>query len=112
MESRMKPLGMGELATDIADGVAEHADLLRCEVHTLGNGARVIDCGVNVPGGYDAGLALAEICMGGLGNIALGPVAIGTESWPGVTVWTDDVVAGRLTPHELFAACVRAEAAR
>ena len=51
--------------------------LLRCEVHTLGNGARVIDCGVNVPGGYDAGLALSEICMGGLGNIALGPVAIG-----------------------------------
>jgi len=89
MESSMKPLGMGELATDIADGVAEHADLLRCEVHTLGNGARVIDCGVHVAGGYDAGLALSEICMGGLGNIALGPVAIGSESWPGLTVWTD-----------------------
>lgn len=89
MESRMKPLGMGQLANDIADGMAEHADLLRCEVHTLGNGARVIDCGVHVPGGYDAGLALSEVCMGGLGNIALGPVTIGTESWPGLTVWTD-----------------------
>ena len=55
----------------------------------LGNGARVIDCGVHVAGGYDAGLALSEICMGGLGNIALGPVAIGSESWPGLTVWTD-----------------------
>ena len=85
----MKPLGMGELATDIADGMAEHADLLRCEVHTLANGARVIDCGVHVPGGYDAGLALSEICMGGLGKIALGPVNIGSESWPGLTVWTD-----------------------
>ena len=89
MESRLKALGMGELASDIADGVAEHADLLRCEVHTLANGARVIDCGVQVPGGYDAGLALSEICMGGLGNIALGPVSIGNESWPGLTVWTD-----------------------
>jgi methenyltetrahydromethanopterin cyclohydrolase len=27
--------------------------------------------------------------MGGLGNVALGPVAIGTESWPGLSVWTD-----------------------
>jgi methenyltetrahydromethanopterin cyclohydrolase len=89
MESRMKPLGMGELANDIADGMEEHADLLRCEVHRLGNGARVIDCGVHVPGGYDAGLALSEICMGGLGNIALGRVTIGNESWPGLTVWTD-----------------------
>ena len=26
MESSMKPLGMGDLATDIADGMAEHAD--------------------------------------------------------------------------------------
>jgi len=85
----MKALGMGELATDIADGVAEHAELLRCEVQVLANGARVIDCGVHAAGGYDAGLALSEICMGGLGNIALGPVAIGNESWPGLTVWTD-----------------------
>lgn len=85
----MNALGMSELATDIADGMAEHAELLRCEVHILGNGARVIDCGVHVAGGFDAGLALSEICMGGLGNIALGPVAIGTESWPGLSVWTD-----------------------
>jgi len=89
MESSMKALGMGELATDIADGVAEHAELLRCEVQVLANGARVIDCGVHAAGGYDAGLALSEICMGGLGNIALGPVAVGNESWPGLTVWTD-----------------------
>ena len=85
----MKPLGMGELASAIADGIAENADPLRCAVHTLGNGARVIDCGVHVPGGYDAGLALSEICMGGLGSITLGPVSIGNESWPGLTVCTD-----------------------
>jgi methenyltetrahydromethanopterin cyclohydrolase len=89
MESSMNPLGMGELANDIADGIEAHSDLLRCAVHTLENGARVIDCGVHVPGGYDAGLALSEICMGGLGSIALGPVAIGKESWPGLSVWTD-----------------------
>ncbi len=85
----MKALAMGERASDIADGVAEQADLLRCAVHVLANGARVIDCGIDVPGGYDAGLALSEICMGGLGNVVLSPVMIGNESWPGLAVWTD-----------------------
>src|SRR5439155_6123288 len=49
----------------------------------------VIDAGVEVEGGYDAGRAVAEICMGGLGHIAYSPVQIGLVSWPGVTVWTD-----------------------
>ena len=68
MERTLTSLGMNALATDIADGVAEQADAAPRAVHLLANGARVIDCGVNVPGGYDAGLALSEICMGGLGQ--------------------------------------------
>ena len=39
--------------------------------------------------GYDAGLALAEICMGGLGDIAYTPAQIGAQSWPGSLVTTD-----------------------
>ena len=85
----MTALQMNELAAEIADSMEEQAPLLRVESHTLGNGARVIDAGVNVPGGYDAGLAISEICMGGLGSIAYSPVQIGNEAWPGVTVWTD-----------------------
>jgi methenyltetrahydromethanopterin cyclohydrolase len=89
MESPVTSLGMNALALDIADGVADNADQLRCAVQVLGNGARVIDCGVQVAGGYDAGLAISEICMGGLGNVALGPITIADESWPGLSVWTD-----------------------
>lgn len=89
MDARVDSLGMNELALEIAEHMADHARLLRCEVHTLPGGARVIDCGVHVPGGYDAGLALSEICLGGLGSVTLGPVAVGGESWPGVSVATD-----------------------
>ena len=89
MDSRMTPLDMNALALEIADSVVDSADLLRCRVHTLANGARVIDCGIEVPGGYDAGLALSEICMGGLGSVSLGPVLVGDDTWPGVTVSTD-----------------------
>jgi methenyltetrahydromethanopterin cyclohydrolase len=42
-----------------------------------------------VPGGFAAGLALAELCMGGLGHIEFTSLAIGGEAWPGVNVWTD-----------------------
>jgi methenyltetrahydromethanopterin cyclohydrolase len=29
------------------------------------------------------------MCMGGLGNVSCTPVQIGSQSWPGLTVWTD-----------------------
>ena len=89
MDSVMTGLDMNELATEIADSMVEHAALLRVHHEILPGGARVIDAGIMADGGYDAGLALAEICMGGLGSIAYAPVQIGGQAWPGVTVWTD-----------------------
>ncbi|HEU5169226.1 MAG TPA: methenyltetrahydromethanopterin cyclohydrolase [Gemmatimonadales bacterium] len=82
-------LGLNELAVEIADAVEENAARLRVRVHRLPGGARVIDAGVEVDGGFDAGLALAKICMGGLGNVVYSPLPIGDRTWPGVTVWTD-----------------------
>lgn len=103
-------LNLNELATEIADGLEEHAHRLRLAVHHLEGGARVIDAGVHVPGGYDAGLALAEICMGGLGTVTYTPLVIGDVAWPGVTVWTDHPAvscmasqyAGWAISHEKF----------
>ena len=88
MDSEMT-LGLNEQAAEIADSMAEHAAILRVRTLMLPNGARVIDAGVEVDGGYDAGLALAEICMGGLGNVAYAPLVIGQRTWPGINVWTD-----------------------
>jgi methenyltetrahydromethanopterin cyclohydrolase len=89
MDGGMTDLRMNEQAVEIADSMEEHAPLLRVRSTTLPGGARIIDAGVEVDGGYAAGLALAEICMGGLGNVAYGPVQVGARSWPGLTVWTD-----------------------
>jgi len=82
-------LGLNERAWEIADLLVANAGALRVAARTLLGGARVIDAGIDVPGGHGAGLALAEICMGGLGDIDYAPVVIGGESWPGVRVWTD-----------------------
>ena len=40
-------------------------------------------------GAFRPGLALAELCMGGLGHVEFTSLTIAGESWPGVQVWTD-----------------------
>jgi methenyltetrahydromethanopterin cyclohydrolase len=85
----MTDLGMNERAWALADVCVERSAELRVAAQTLPGGARVIDAGVNVPGGLAAGLALTELCMGGLGHVAYVPVVIDGDSWQGVQVWTD-----------------------
>src|SRR5260370_1105169 len=57
-------------------------------VTTVAGGERVLDGGVETPGGYGAGLAVAELWMGGLGHGDYVPVVVGPAAWPGVRVWT------------------------
>jgi methenyltetrahydromethanopterin cyclohydrolase len=85
----MTTLQMNERARDLADVMIEEADGLRIAAHTLPGGARVIDAGVQVDGGFNAGLLLAEICMGGLGDAEYTTVGLGGENWPAVHVRTD-----------------------
>jgi methenyltetrahydromethanopterin cyclohydrolase len=81
--------GLNARAWAIADRLAAPDAMQRIAVRMLGNGARVIDAGIAVPGGLGAGLALAEICMGGLGRVTYAPVTIGGKTWAGIQVWTD-----------------------
>jgi methenyltetrahydromethanopterin cyclohydrolase len=85
----MTVLNLNERAWKIADDLAARADELRLAVQTLPSGARVIDAGIDVRGGYGAGIGLAELCMGGLGHIRFADLAIGGIAMPGVEVWTD-----------------------
>lgn len=89
MDTMMVTHGMNGLAWELADEMAEQEERLRVKATSLPGGARVIDAGVEVPGGFNAGLALSEICMGGLGEVAYTPLQIGGLAWSGVTVWTD-----------------------
>src|ERR1044071_5697965 len=89
----MTDLGMNERASVLADQYIERAAELRIASQTLSSGARVVDAGVNMPGGFAAGLALSDLCMGGLGHIEFTSLAIGGETWPGVNVWTDHPAA-------------------
>jgi methenyltetrahydromethanopterin cyclohydrolase len=89
LETQMTSLRMNEAASEIADNMADQAEVLRVRTLRLPSGARVIDAGAEVDGGIEAGIAVAEICMGGLGNVTCTPVQIGEQSHPGLIVWTD-----------------------
>jgi methenyltetrahydromethanopterin cyclohydrolase len=85
----MNDLRMNERAWAMVDDAVTRASELRIVDHTTPSGARVVDAGIAVAGGYAAGRLLAEVCMGGLGHLEYMPLTIGEETWPGVQVWTD-----------------------
>jgi methenyltetrahydromethanopterin cyclohydrolase len=88
-ETQVSSLRMNEAANEIADTMTDQAEALRVRTYRLPGGSRVIDAGVEVDGGIEAGLAISEICMGGLGNVTCAPVQVGAQSYPGLLVWTD-----------------------
>src|SRR3954454_9581122 len=82
-------LSLNDRALELADGLAADAEAACVEVTTLSNGTRVIDCGAEAAGGFEAGRRFAEICMAGLGSVAYAPVVIEDRWLPALTVTTD-----------------------
>jgi methenyltetrahydromethanopterin cyclohydrolase len=82
---------LNERAATICQSIMADAERLRVNVSSIG-GATFIDAGIAVPGGLAAGMALAEVCLAGLGRIALVPAST-TWSGPAVSVTTDHPVA-------------------
>jgi methenyltetrahydromethanopterin cyclohydrolase len=82
-------LSLNDRALALADRLAADAEATRVQVTTLANGTRVIDCGAQAAGGFEAGRCFAEVCMAGLGNVAYAPVVIEGRWFPALTVTTD-----------------------
>lgn len=89
-------LGLNQRAVALADAMEADAALLRIAVKRLGGGTRVIDCGVDEEGGLEAGRRLAEVCLGGMAQVAFTSVDVGGLWLPAVQVTTDAPVAACL----------------
>jgi methenyltetrahydromethanopterin cyclohydrolase len=76
-------------AYTLARDLIERAERYRVEVEILDNGAVVVDCGVDAPGGLEAGRRMAEITLGGLGSVRLSQMTVGDLWLPAVEVVTD-----------------------
>ncbi|MFO1350929.1 MAG: methenyltetrahydromethanopterin cyclohydrolase [Gammaproteobacteria bacterium] len=67
----MPDLSLNTLAAPLVDALIADAARLRLGSERLANGATVIDAGIRMPGGLEAGRRIAEICMAGLGTARL-----------------------------------------
>lgn len=92
-------LHLNRRAAQLCDALASDAELLRVGVGTSADGTRLVDCGVQAPGGLEAGRRLAEICMAALGRVRFVPTTL--EFTAGLAVMTE-------TDHPL-AACMAAQ---
>jgi methenyltetrahydromethanopterin cyclohydrolase len=62
---------INELVAPVVQALVDDARALRLGVSQLANGTTVVDAGIQHRGGLEAGRRIAEICMGGLGRVAL-----------------------------------------
>jgi methenyltetrahydromethanopterin cyclohydrolase len=85
-------LGLNSRAARLADALVADASLLGVSVTELPGGARLIDCGVAVAGGLEAGRRLAEVCLAGLASVSLTSVDLEGLWLPAVGVATDHPV--------------------
>ena len=71
----------------------DDADMARISVLRDESGAQLVDCGVHVLGGLQAGQAVAEVCLAGLGRVELTGSDPAVWRGPAVSVQTDQPVA-------------------
>jgi methenyltetrahydromethanopterin cyclohydrolase len=82
-------LSINKLANSLAKKLIDNPEYYRVGVTKLPSGATVIDTGVEAHGGYDAGLMVTRIAMGGLGKVELQYADFGGLQLPSVVVSTD-----------------------
>ncbi|MHB8970629.1 MAG: methenyltetrahydromethanopterin cyclohydrolase [Pirellulaceae bacterium] len=83
---------LNENAGRVVQEMLARADLLHVSVTALPGDVRVIDCGVDAPGGLEAGCRMAEICLAGLARVRIAAGREAVWSGPWVTVTTDHPV--------------------
>jgi methenyltetrahydromethanopterin cyclohydrolase len=85
-----KVLSVNQTAWKLAQKLLDNPELYRVSVSKSTAGATIIDAGVKVPGGYQAGKILTELCLGGAGKVKLGFKTYDTLDMPSITVSMDN----------------------
>ena len=66
-----KQPSINDLTQPIVQNLISRCDELRIGVEKDASGATIVDAGISHAGGLEAGRIVAEICLGGLGNVSL-----------------------------------------
>jgi len=87
------PVKLNELALRRCERLVENAQAARVAVVRDLSGVRIVDCGIHVRGGIEAGCALAEVCLADLGSVRIVPGDPAVWPGPAVVVQTDQPIA-------------------
>lgn len=75
------PVSVNHHVRPLVHTLLSQADKLRIAVERAANGTTLVDAGIGVPGGLEAGRIIGEICMGGLGTVTLTQGGV-VPRWP------------------------------
>jgi methenyltetrahydromethanopterin cyclohydrolase len=86
------PMSLNRNAILAAGSLLANPEEYRVAIHPIEGGGRYVDCGIETRGGLLAGIELARICLGGLGQVSISPGELGERAIPLVQVVTDHPV--------------------
>lgn len=89
-------MDLNRSALQEAEVLVRAAERHRAVVSQAEGGGRILDCGVETPGGLAAGLGLARICLAGLADVSLIPCTRDLPASLDVLVATDHPIAACL----------------
>ena len=87
---------VGTLSAPLVEALVRDAATLRLGVEKTASGATIVDGGINVRGGLEAGRRITEICLGGLGQASF----VADGRFPG---WTTAI---QITTADPVIACL------
>ncbi len=83
-------ISVNEKGLAIIDEMLDWEEELKVQSTELENGATIVDCGVNVEGGYDAGMYLSRLCLADLADISYTKFDLDGLPVPAIQVATDN----------------------
>ena len=89
-------LSVNRIAYNLVKNLCNRADEFGVIVKKTPSGATLIDAGIDVRGGFAAGQAITEICLGGLGKAEITYKGYGGLELPSIFVHTDYPVISSL----------------
>jgi methenyltetrahydromethanopterin cyclohydrolase len=89
MLKRWEKVSINQRSLDIVKEMIANSDRLNVAVEELKNGTTILDCGVNVSGGYKAGELTTKIAFGGFGEAQVTAVTYDDLTLPVLVHYTD-----------------------
>ena len=85
----MPRISVNQKAMKLVKELCANAETYGVKVKKSSQGASIIDAGSEAKGSLEAGRIITEICLGGLGQVSISSILLGSQSFPLISVSTD-----------------------